>query len=65
MRKAIILVILGLFTSCSTTQLISETPVTVRKAVIYDDKVVVVTETTITKEHYNRLVSDEKKIKLE
>ena len=64
MRKIIILVMLGLFASCSTTKVISDTPITKRKAVIYDDKVVVVTETTITREHYNRLVSEDKKLKL-
>jgi len=65
MRKLITLVMLGLFASCSSTKMISETPVTTRKAVIYDDKVVVVTETTITREHYNKLVSADKKLKIE
>ena len=65
MRGLILLFMLGLFASCTSTKMITETPTTVRKAVIYGDKVVVVTETTISREHYNRLVSDDKKLKLE
>lgn len=65
MRALLLVLMLGLFASCTSTKIISETPVTKRKAVIYDNKVVVVTETTITREHYNRLVSEDKKLKLE
>lgn len=58
MKKLLAIVVLATLTSCgASTQLISETPQTTRKAIVYDDKVVVVTETTITKEHYNRLIT--------
>lgn len=59
MKKLIAITGLALLTSCgASTQIISDTPQTKRKAIIYDDKVVVVTETTITKEHYQRLVNN-------
>jgi|TARA_B100001778_G_C18376792_1_gene533334 uncharacterized lipoprotein YajG len=62
MRK--LLTIVGLiivFTSCAPQQqLISETPKTTRVAEIYNSKVVIVTKTTITKEHYNELVAARK-----
>ena len=62
MKKILIIVVLATLTSCgASTQLISETPQTTRKAIIYNDKVVVVTETTITKEHYNRLITKHNK----
>ena len=58
MKKLLAIIVLATLTSCgASTQLISETPQTTRKAIVYDDKVVVVTETTITKEHYNRLIT--------
>lgn len=45
-------------TSCGPTQqLISETPQTKREAFVYDNKVVIVTETTITREHFDRLIA--------
>jgi hypothetical protein len=37
--------------------MISETPTSTRQAIVYEDKVVIVTKTTITKEHYERLVA--------
>lgn len=62
MKKLLAIVVLATLTSCgASTQLISETPQTKRKAIVYDDKVVVVTETTITKEHYNRLITKRNK----
>lgn len=46
------------FTSCGPTQqLISETPQIKREAFVYDNKVVIVTKTTITKDHYDRLIA--------
>jgi uncharacterized lipoprotein YajG len=62
MRK--LLTIVGLiivFTSCAPQQqLISETPKTTRVAEIYNGKVVIVTKTTITKEHYDELIAARK-----
>lgn len=52
------MVMLLTLASCSPArELVSKTPKTTREAVIYDDKVVIVTKTTITKDHYNRLVA--------
>jgi 4-hydroxy-3-methylbut-2-enyl diphosphate reductase IspH len=51
------------FASCGPTQeLISETPKTTREAIIYEDKVVIVTRTTISKDHYERLVASREKL---
>jgi len=48
--------------SCATqTKLISETPQTTRKAIVYEDKVVVVTETTITREKFDEVMAKRKK----
>ena len=49
--------------SCGATQtqMISETPLTTRKAIVYEDKVVVVTETTITREKFDEVMSKWKK----
>jgi 4-hydroxy-3-methylbut-2-enyl diphosphate reductase IspH len=59
-----LLIIVGLviaFTSCAPQQqLISETPKTTRVAEIHNDKVIIVTKTTITKEHYNELIAARK-----
>ena len=50
------------FASCGPTQeLISDTPKTTREAVIYEDKVVIVTKTTISKDHYEKLVASREK----
>ena len=50
--------ILFTISSCAPQQeLISETPKTTRIAEIYNNKVVIVTKTTITKEHYEELVA--------
>lgn len=58
MKRLVILFTLFLFASCSSTQqMISETPTSTRQAIVYEDKVVIVTKTTITKEHYERLVA--------
>lgn len=46
------------FMSCGPTQeLISETPQTKREAIVYENKVVIVTKTTITKDHYEKLIA--------
>lgn len=46
------------FMSCGPTQeLISKTPQTKREAIVYEDKVVIVTRTTITKDHYEKLIA--------
>ena len=62
MRKTFLLLFVALgvtFTSCSThKEFISQTPKTHREAIVYDDYVVVVTRTTITREHYDRLVAN-------
>lgn len=51
------------FMSCGPTQeLISETPQTKREAIVYEDKVVIVTRTTITKDHYQKLVASRDQI---
>ena len=59
-----LLTIVGLvivFTSCAPQQqLISETPKTTRVAEIHNDKVIIVTKTTITKEHYDELIAARK-----
>ena len=49
------------FTSCAPQQqLISETPKTTRVAEIHDNKVIIITKTTITKEHYDELIAARK-----
>ena len=59
-----LLTIVGLvivFTSCAPQQqLISETPKTTRVAEIRDNKVIIITKTTITKEHYDELIAAHK-----
>ena len=46
------------FMSCGPKQeLISETPQTKREAIVYENKVVIVTKTTITKDHYEKLIA--------
>ena len=59
MKKLILIVgvLLALSSCAPTQQLISETPQTKREAFVYDDVVVVVTKTTITREHYDRLIA--------
>tara|TARA_S200002703_G_C3801780_1_gene247835 strand:- start:5634 stop:5843 length:210 start_codon:yes stop_codon:yes gene_type:complete len=57
----IVSMILLVTSSCtSQKQLISETPKTTRVAEIYDNKVVIITKTTITKEHYEKLIAARK-----
>lgn len=60
MKKLMLLTgVLLALTSCGPTQqLISETPQTKREAFVYDNKVVIVTETTITRDHYERLIAN-------
>ena len=59
-----LLMIAGLviaFTSCAPQkQLISKNPKTTRVAEVYNDKVVIVTKTTISKEHYEELITSRK-----
>ncbi len=59
-----LLIIAGLviaFTSCAPQkQLISKTPKTTRVAEVYEDRVVIVTKTTISKEHFEELVATRK-----
>lgn len=54
-------VLLTLASCAPQAQLISETPRTTRKAIVYEDKVVVVTETTITREKFDEVMSKRKK----
>jgi len=62
MKNLVIMVMLLTFASCGPTQeLISETPKTTREAVIYEDKVVIVTKTTISKDHYQELIASRNK----
>lgn len=56
-------VLLALSSCAPTQQLISETPQTKREAFVYDNKVVIVTETTITKDHYERLMASREESK--
>ena len=58
MKRLMILVIgIVLLGSCSVTHKISETPTREREAIIYENKVVVITKTTLTIEEYNRLIA--------
>lgn len=58
-KKMIIMGVFLAIASCAPTQqLISETPQTKREAFVYDNKVVIVTETTITREHFDRLIAN-------
>jgi protein involved in sex pheromone biosynthesis len=63
MKKLLLVVSsLLLLASCGPSQeLISKTPKTTREAVIYEDKVVIVTKTTISKDHYEQLVASREK----
>lgn len=62
MRKKMIImgVFLALASCAPTQQLISETPQTKREAFVYDDKVVIVTKTTIERDHYDSLIEKRK-----
>jgi hypothetical protein len=63
MKNLVIVGMLLTFMSCGPTQeLISETPQTKREAIVYEDKVVIVTRTTITKDHYQKLVASRDQI---
>ena len=53
-------VLLALSSCAPTQQLISETPQTKREAFVYDDKVVIVTKTTINRDHYDSLIEKRK-----
>lgn len=59
MKKLILLtgVLLALSSCAPSQQLISKTPQTTREAIVYDNKVVIVTKTTITKDRYNELMA--------
>ena len=58
MKYLVIMGMLLTFMSCGPTQeLISETPQTKREAIVYENKVVIVTKTTITKDHYEKLIA--------
>ena len=63
MRKLLFTIgVLLTLTSCAPqAQLISETPRTTRKAIVYEDKVIVVTETTITREKFDEVMAKRKK----
>ena len=63
MKYLVIMGMLLTFMSCGPTQeLISETPQTKREAIVYENKVVIVTKTTITKDHYKKLVASREQI---
>ena len=43
--------------SCSVTHPISHTPTTTRQALIYEDKVIIVTRTTMSLDQYYKIVA--------
>jgi len=57
MKNLVIMVMLLTFASCGPTQEL----ITTREAVIYEDKVVIVTKTTISKDHYQELIASRNK----
>lgn len=60
MKKLILLVVGLVMVSCSVTHPISETPKSTRQALIYEDKVVIVTRTTLTLDQYYTIVANTK-----
>lgn len=60
MKKLILLVVGLVVVSCSVTHPISQTPTSTRQALIYDDKVVIVTRTTVSLEQYYAMVASSK-----
>jgi len=57
MKKLILLVVGLVMVSCSVTHPISQTPTSTRQALIYEDKVVIVTRTTMSLEQYYAIVA--------
>jgi hypothetical protein len=59
MRKLLTIVgLITVFTSCTPQeQLISPNPLSTRKAMVYENKVVIVTKTTISREHFEELIA--------
>ena len=61
MKKIITMGVLLIVTGCSLTNYathpISITPTTTRQARIYETHVVIITKTTMTHEHYNRIIA--------
>ncbi len=57
MKKLILLVVGLVMVSCSVTHPISQTPTSTRQALIYEDKVVIVTRTTMSLEQYYTIVA--------
>lgn len=64
MKKMIILAGLMLtITSCvSKRQIVHTTPHTVREAVVYEDHVVVITKTKVSREHFDQVMAKRNKI---
>lgn len=61
MKKLLLIGVVLVMTACSSTNFVahkvSETPKTIRQALIYDDHVVLVTRTRLTLEEYNRIIA--------
>ena len=63
MKKLMILLGVLAFTACApTAQLVYEKGSTTREAIIYEDRVVVVTKTTVTKEQFEDAMARRKSV---
>jgi len=63
MKKLMILLGVLAFTACApTAQLVYEKGNTSREAIIYEDRVVVVTKTTVTKEQFDEAMAKRKSV---
>ena len=63
MRKLMILLGVLAFTACApSAQLVYEKGNTTREAIVYEDRVVVVTKTTVTKEQFEEVMAKRKAI---
>lgn len=63
MRKLMILLGVLAFTACApSAQLVYEKGNTTREAIVYEDRVVVVTKTTVTKEQFKEAMARRKSV---
>ena len=63
MKKLMILLGVLAFTACApSAQLVYEKGNTTREAIVYEDRVVVVTKTTVTKEKFDEIMAKRKEI---
>ena len=63
MRKLMILLGVLAFTACApSAQLVYEKGNTTREAIVYEDRVVVVTKTTVTKEKFDEIMAKRKEV---